>query len=160
GPACESCATLSGDPIASALTDSKGQFKLDNVPVGTDIPLVIQVGKWRRDVKIPSVAACMDTPLADNNITRLPRNQSEGNVPRIALTTGGADALECLLRKIGIDDREFTPESGTGRVNLYAGTMGSRAYAPTMNGGAALTTATALWNDAATLKPYDIVLLS
>jgi hypothetical protein len=160
GATCEKCGTVSGNPIASTLTDTKGQFRLDNVPVTSDIPLVIQVGKWRRQITIPSVASCADTPLTDKDQTRLARSQAEGHLPRMALTTGGADALECLLRKIGIAESEFTPETGTGRVNFYGGYNGAPRYSPTMNGGATFTGATTLWDNAAALKGYDLVLLS
>jgi hypothetical protein len=81
-------------------------------------------------------------------------------MPRIALTTGGADALECLLRKIGIDDSEFTPESADGKVNFYVGDGGTDQYDASMNGGAAFTNAQQLWGDASKLQQYDIVLLS
>ncbi|HKQ70190.1 MAG TPA: carboxypeptidase regulatory-like domain-containing protein [Polyangiaceae bacterium] len=160
GATCDRCGAISGSPIASALTDAKGHFKLDNVPVTTDIPLVIQVGKWRRQIKLPAVTACADTPLTDKNMTRLPKSQAEGDIPKMALTTGGADALECLLRKIGIADSEFTPESGKGRVNFYNGTNGTNRYAQSMNGGARFTTAPMFWSSADSLKKYDLVLLS
>jgi hypothetical protein len=168
GAACLRCDTaLSGEPLAQAVTDAFGKFTLKNVPVGTDVPLVIQVGKWRRESTIPNVAACTETKLVDPNITRLARNQSEGHLPRIALTTGGLDALECLLRKIGIDDAEFTPESGKGRVNLYAGGnigdltgVGTIQYTPTMNGGAMFTRAPGWWDDVHNLLPYDLLLHS
>ena len=54
GPTCDRCDTpTSGRPVTSALSDTRGEFVLDNVPVGTDIPLVVQVGKWRREIKDP-----------------------------------------------------------------------------------------------------------
>jgi hypothetical protein len=161
GASCDRCgATLSGKPIASALTDETGHFVLENVPIGADVPLVIQVGKWRRELTVPSVASCADTALTDKNLTRLPRNQSEGHIPKIALTTGGADALECLLRKIGIEDAEFTPATGTGRVNLYAGDGGTNRYSAPLNGGAAITGAQPWWNTTANLLKYDLLLHS
>jgi hypothetical protein len=63
GATCETCNTApSGTPIASALTDTHGRFKIEknalgtNIPPsGTDIPLVIQIGKWRRQIKLGTV---------------------------------------------------------------------------------------------------------
>jgi hypothetical protein len=90
----------------------------------------------------------------------MPKNKTEGHLPRIALTTGGADALECLLRKVGIDAAEMTPETGQGRVNFYAGQEGAAKYNASLNGGAPFTPAPTLWDNLNSLKGYDIVLLS
>ena len=163
GPACDTCAmALSGAPVVRAKTDATGSFTLgdsaSDVPVGAGIPLVIQVGRWRRQVTIDNVAACADTPVAVD-ATRLPRNQSEGHLPKIALTTGGADALECLLRKIGISDSEFTPEGGSGRVNFFAGVDGTNKFNPTL-GGASFTSVAPWWDDVANLRKYDMILHS
>jgi hypothetical protein len=170
GPTCDPCdpktgtSLLSGDPITITKTDEKGHFQLGlmggDVPAGDNIPLVIQVGKWQRQVTVAHVTACTDTMLTDVNQTRLPRNQMEGHIPKIALTTGQKDAMECLLRKIGIEDPEFTPETGTGRVNFYAGGGGTSSYAPTLNGGAAFTPASPWWDSLDNLKKYDILLHS
>ncbi|HEY3595597.1 MAG TPA: carboxypeptidase regulatory-like domain-containing protein, partial [Polyangiaceae bacterium] len=160
GAACETCSgNFSGKPLAVALSDAAGNFKITDAPSGDNVPLVLQVGKWRRQIVIPHVESCTDTALTDKNQTRLPRNQSEGDIPRIAIATGGSDSLECLLKKIGVDQAEFTPASGTGRVHLYAG---YRA-ATTMQMGTssvALTTTDTLWNSLDGLMRYDVMLMS
>ena len=175
GPSCDPCdpatgtSLLSGSPIALTKTDTAGRFTLGieggDVPSGSDVPLVIQVGKWRRQITLPSaVTACQDNPIDNPDLLRLPRNQDEGHIPKMALTTGELDALECLLRKVGIDESEFTPESGSGRVNFYAGGGGTSSYDARLNGGAAITPvhpgggASDWWDSVDNLKKYDIIL--
>jgi hypothetical protein len=168
GPSCNRCdSVVPGDAAASTTTDINGKFTLSYAPSGQNIPLVVQVGKWRRVVTIPSVPECTTTTLTTAQ-TRLPKNQIEGNIPKMALTTGAFDALECLLRsqKLGLDDSEFTNPSGNGRVNLFTGgqlynaTQGTGSYTAAL-GGADFPLATTFWNDAANnFNNYDIVLFS
>lgn len=139
GTTCDKCGTTpSGKPIATALTDAKGDFVLNDVPGGAEFPLVVQIGRWRRKVMVPAVAQCSSSPVAAE-LTRLPRNKAEGEIPKMAITTGGADSLECFVRKLGIE-AEMTNPKGGGRVHLYqgkrAGEDGSRidSSTPTGNG--------------------------
>jgi hypothetical protein len=156
GATCERCTdALSGKPVATALTDTAGKFVLENVPAGSNLNLVIQMGKWRRQSTIATVTACVENPVAAT-LTRMPRNHNEGDIPLIALTTGAADPLECLLRKIGIEDSEFTAATGTGRVHLYQGSGGAGSF----DAGGNFTNANTLWDTADHLKKYDVVLLA
>jgi hypothetical protein len=168
GVSCDNCGTgVSGAPLVSAATDTAGHFKLTNVPVGASIPLVIQTGRWRRQVTIPSVTACVDTPVAAA-LTRLPKNKGEGDIPRMAFVTGAVDVLECVLRKVGVADTEFTTSTGTGRVNLFVGDGKVNIPGPGGGmynlGGANAGTGTAsestLVGSLTTLEKYDMVLFS
>jgi hypothetical protein len=146
---------LPGGAIASAISDTAGKFTMTNVPSGSDIPLFVTIGKWRRKTVIPQVLPCQDNPLPAA-VTSLPKNHTEGDIPKIAITTGSFDALECLLRRIGVSDSEFTNDSGTGRIHLYA-SNGSTKIAPTNQ---ALSPAASLWGDVTKLENYDMVLFS
>ncbi|MBK7402707.1 MAG: hypothetical protein IPJ34_42385 [Myxococcales bacterium] len=66
---------MSGDLSSPRSPTYQGKFTLKNVPAGSDILLlVIQLGKWRRQVKIPSVKACVDNPHRSLTSPALPRN--------------------------------------------------------------------------------------
>jgi len=128
GVECNACgAEVTGSPLVQATTDYQGNFTLTNVPVpasGT-IPLVIQLGRWRRIFGLGNalnpgfhVNAC--TTNAAGQI-RMPRNHSEGDIPLTAISTGQIDPMECVLLKMGVDQAEFTNPSGGGRVQIYQG---------------------------------------
>lgn len=166
GASCERCdSPVSGQPIATALTNAAGRFKLENVPSGASIPLVIQIGKWRREISVPEVKPCQENAFVDANLLRLPRKKSEGHLPLMAVGTGFGDTLECLLRRIGIDDSEFTNPDGGGRVHLYAGedyvvgtshNPGTKAY----KSGLAFPPRSDLTASLTSLQAYDAVFLS
>jgi len=150
---CSQCGEeASGAPLVSSRTNAAGQFTLENVPVGDGVSIVIQLGRWRRVVELAPIARCTDNPLVQEQ-TRLPRNKLEGDIPQIAIATGAVDSMECVLRKIGIADSEFTNPNGDGRVKLYSGigAGGQRISNLTPNEGVLLDTP-------AELNQYDMVL--
>ena len=89
----------------SSSHDRRGrQLHAHRRPGGRDIPLVITIGKWRRQLNIPNVAACQtatDRRAADTTLpksmTDMTPNTTRVDMPQIAISTGSADALECLV---------------------------------------------------------------
>jgi hypothetical protein len=135
GTSCDRCEDQDlGAVLAGAVTDATGHYQLEGqIPVGREFLLVVKAGKFRRAVHhtLPDDAACKTTdlpPTLPGNPTRLPRSMTDGvavNVPRIAITTGKIDAMECVFEKMGIADGEFGNPGSTGsaaqRIHLYRG---------------------------------------
>jgi hypothetical protein len=161
GVSCDRCGVVaSGRPIATAVSNEEGKFTLTNVPAGKDIPLVFQVGKWRRKVTLPDVMACQDNPISDPELTRLPRNRREGDLPRIAVTTGACDQLGCLLPKIGVDVAELGIPGEDKAVAYYRDSAINAPNGSATFGPDNMPPAPQLWSDEAILSRYDLTLLS
>ena len=158
GASCYSCNSLyTGNPIAFAVTDSAGNFTIHGVPDGANIPLVVQVGKWRMQYTLPSVTACKanDPAALLKAKLKLPNNHQVGDIPSIAIATGGADSLECLLHRVGVDESEYGPgASSPGHIHIFNGDGGSNTSpaAPKAWGS--------LWDTKQDLMAYDITLLT
>jgi hypothetical protein len=125
GATCGSCSTdVSGDPLVSTTTAFDGTFTLTDVPVsqsGSDtIPVVIQLGRWRRQFAIPIPSAC--APNAAGTLNMPSVESATSDIPLTAISTGAVDSLECVLLKMGVDASEFTTNNAKkpGRIQLYA----------------------------------------
>jgi hypothetical protein len=153
--------------LVGAVTDATGSFTLEgNVPVGKDFVLVIKAGKFRRAAtyQLPPSAACQTTDLPTafpDKPTRLPRAMSDGlavNIPRIAVTTGEIDAMECVFEKMGISDAEFSDPGSDGsaanRVHLYRG-GGTHPAGAVIDGSTPADSA--LYGDLSRIEQYDMV---
>jgi hypothetical protein len=165
GVSCDQCGTPSGNPITATLTGTDGSFTLTNAPSGNDIPLVMQIGKWRRQIKIPVVLACQNN-VVDASLSRLPRNQNDGDagtvsLPRIGLAAGSADRLQCLLMRMGVDTSEFTLPSGNGSVRMYKESSNSGLCVGFDGTSTTYPDATTnLWDSQDHLNQYDMLLLN
>src|SRR6478752_855209 len=181
GASCDTCA---GAPalvaLRSARTDSNGNFTLSDVPVGTKIPIVVQMGKWRREIVLTSVASCTSNAVTGNCtapnpadcVFRLPKNHTDGydpvagtytkaDVPKLAIVSGNADPFDCLLLKAGLDPAEFGDNTSSKRFHFFQsdsnpGNKLSASYGASVTGAA-------LWNNlngaGSNLMSYDVVLL-
>jgi hypothetical protein len=161
--------------VVSTTTKVDGTFTLNDVPVGSSVPLVLQVGKWRRSLHI-AVTGCMPNAQPDGSLT-LPGTVAAGdtddNMPNIAVSTGSADSLECLLVRIGVSPSEYVAGASTGgHVHIFAGGQNGGGFGGGFGGGAPVGSAeptpmagetashTTLWATPEQLYPYDVVLLS
>jgi hypothetical protein len=153
GVQCTHCeASLPGGAFASTTTDATGSFRLEGIPAGANVPVIITTGKWRRKLTVPLVTACQDTAIPDGTF-RLPKNKSEGEIPHIAIVTGGCDALACIFSKLGIDTSEFGSSSaGNTAVVFYNGSGGSAPGSPAAS--------TALHGNLAEMSKFDVVVNS
>lgn len=158
GVRCERCGTIGSKFKVAALTGADGTFRLEGVPAGKDVPFVVQIGRWRRQVKIPEVKAC-ETNALPTELTRLPRNHDEGDIPLTALVTGSADPMECVLRKIGVDDTEFAaldslgqPDKPGARIHMFKSFSGADIGSGTVGGAS-------LYKNALWMKDFDQILL-
>ena len=137
-----------------AFSAVNGSFTLSNIPVSTSYTLVIQAGKWQRQflnvpvgttaltglqLAMPTVHGTINT---GSIISSLPAAQTSGSVttvntiPLIAISTGSQDAMECVLRDVGVADTEFTDDttataSTGGRIHLYQGDQSPGAFITT-----------------------------
>jgi hypothetical protein len=130
-------------------------------PSGPSVPLVVQVGKWRTTFAA-SVNPCVENVVATK--LHLARSASDGpaaSLPDIAVSTGGADSLECLLTRVGVDPMEYVSgTSDAGHVHIFQGGVGGTGLAGPQTSGGSPASAQALWNTAESLRNYDVVLLS
>jgi hypothetical protein len=171
--ACSCGALFKSGAVVSTATGVDGSFRLTNAPVGKQIPLVLQVGKWRRVVHVDT-NQCADAPQPDKSLSlpgTLAGAGADDNMPDIAVSTGEADTLECLMKRIGLPDSEYVAGAGgTGHIHVFSGgTAGGgggggggngpgRQENPPMAG--APTSSTTLWDSSGHMMPYDILLLS
>jgi hypothetical protein len=151
---CSCNALFSGSPIVVTNTAADGTFTLKNAPDGAMIPLVVQIGKWRKEIILPTVAQCGST---DAGPIPLPKSLNDGtgtyeSIPNIAVSTGGADTLECLLTRVGVDESFFTGQTTGPGVHVYQGAGG--------NAAAGSSAAYNLWASQASLSAFDIIMLS
>jgi len=156
-PSGVQCLTTS-DPtgvVGFTYTAADGTFTIGNVPVNASYTIVIQAGKWRRQF----TQAVVTDPIVGLAL-HMPSDHTQGDIPRIAIATGSVDALECVLRDMGIADTEFTDDNGTvnpgGRVHLYKGVYspGADINASTPSESVLMGTPT----DSTVLDSYDLVM--
>jgi hypothetical protein len=162
---CDACETSIRDYVSVTTTDASGSFTLSPVPTGMGVPVTVQIGKWRRTVPVDILNDCEQntvsmTPSSDV-VLRLPSTQSEGDMPQMALLTGGCGRMACFLAGMGIAPGEFTAPHAGGRVDVYQG-LGADGGGPGLSDGAAgdCTGASCpLWATMQDLQAYDLVIL-
>jgi hypothetical protein len=153
-PPCDTCASLLPAYSAAVTTDAHGNFTLPvtlPVPAGP-ITVVAQAGRWRRITTLTPMA-CANTAIANDQI-RMPRDHTEGDIPKMALVLGDREALECWMVKIGISSSEIANYSGaaTNRIQLY------RTSGESTTSGAPPASST-LWGAGGTLNDYSALIL-
>ncbi|HJZ86437.1 MAG TPA: carboxypeptidase-like regulatory domain-containing protein [Polyangia bacterium] len=138
GNQCDACATVPGAWVQTH-SGPTGGFAFPEVPAGA-IQVVVEMGHFRRIVAVN--APCGGSVMLTAAESRLPRNATEGDIPKVAVATGAVDKMQDVLSKIGLEE-----------FDLYQG----KNPAPQGNTYPMLD---ALLMDANRLATYQIVLIN
>jgi hypothetical protein len=155
GLGCELCRTpFAGSAVTFTYSGLDGSFELHGVPAGASVPLVVQKGRFRRLISV-AVQPCLTQSVAtDGNKLALPSSQQQGDLPQMAVAAGDHDAIECVLRDLGLDPSEFGVADSGSAVALYDN---QTPGAPTLPGQLALSS---LLRDRARLQSYHLLFLN
>jgi hypothetical protein len=123
GASCDLCGQTPAS-VSSATTAFDGSFTLSGVPAGT-FPVVAQLGHFQRVVNMTATPCVANTIPADagtaNLGIRLPRKTAElsaqDTVPHIAVASGDFDQIECVLKRMGIDEIDVYNGRDPGTTN-------------------------------------------
>jgi hypothetical protein len=115
GVACDSCASITSPYSSVTSTDANGNFTLPVTPTAGSANIVMQSGRWRREVAATGLTSGVNNPISvadcavNSNTcyacnTRLPQTHNEGNIPLLALEMGypgggNKDPFECVMAK-------------------------------------------------------------
>ncbi|HEX8953521.1 MAG TPA: hypothetical protein VF945_16810, partial [Polyangia bacterium] len=153
GVTCKPCnGMVDGKAVDAAYSNSDGTFTMKDAPWGPNIPLVVELGKWRIQTTIPNVTPCTGNAVPAAQTT-LPKNHMQGDIPKMAIATGMADPFECLLLKVGIDPSEIQPTGMGSRIEFFTG---ANQAGTTMSGAQSSTTLTTSLTN---LLKYDLLML-
>jgi len=130
GVACDTCDRVTSPSVTKAVTNAAGSFTLSGVTPGPATRVVVQSGRWRREITVPVTACVNNTPV--DGTFRMPRNRTDGlgnvaNIPKTAIATGNQESLECMLLRLGISQSEIQRRIGSTdahRFQLYRATNG------------------------------------
>jgi hypothetical protein len=115
-PATLGCDLCNNIPTSVAVTNTEadGSFRLRGVPAGM-VPVVARLGRFQRVLSMDVIPCTENTVPADpdtgNKGIRMPRKNRElspqDNIPRIAVVSGDYDQIECVLKRIGVDELDM-----------------------------------------------------
>lgn len=136
--------------IATTTTAFDGSFRLRGTPAGT-FPVAMRLGRFQRVVNI-TAQPCVENKLPTDVGTggkgaRLPRKTNElgvlDRVPRVAVVSGDHDQIECVLKRVGLDE-----------LDMYNGRLAGTRNPPP------IAESSALLADEAKLLSYQIVIVN
>jgi hypothetical protein len=157
GVSCDTCATLTSPYSSITSTDVNGHFILPVTPAAGSADIVMQAGRWRRQITVGGITSGVDNPqptctsgAAAACQTRLPQTAAEGNIPLIAISMGSLEPFECDFAKFMGGTSEMGPPSAGTRIQLYEDNGG--------NTSPAAPSVTTLYASQAAINAYTAVI--
>jgi hypothetical protein len=103
---CDQCSTPIDLAWVSDVTMADGSFtlNLDQVPQAAMIPFAIQIGRFRKLTMVPVTCSATPQQVSPVTATYLPGRSADGDIPKIAVSSGPKDHLDAVLAALNITE--------------------------------------------------------